>query len=406
MKILVICQHYWPEPYPLQDICEELVRRGHTVQVVTDIPNYPMGKIYPEYTNGRNREQIHNGVQIKRTFTIGRRKNILFRFLNYYSYAFSSSRYVGKMKEEFDVVFANQTSPVMMSSAAMKYAQKRNKKVVLYCMDLWPASLSAGGVSRDSLLYRFFGRVSKRIYRQADHILISSEMFRSYLETEFGISREIISYHPQYASIDDIPTVENKNKETVDLMFAGNIGSAQSIPTILHAAKLLQDQPQLRWHILGEGSELEHCKKLAAQLELEDIVQFHGRKSLEEMPQYLADADAMLATLIADECISLTLPGKIQTYMASGKPIIAAANGEIPHTIRESRCGFCAPAEDAEGLAQAVREFLRCEDKEQLGKNARAYYEAHFTRERFMDALEQALLAHAQSPSQNALGVK
>ena len=86
MKILVVCQHYWPEPYYLSDVCEELVKRGHTVHVITDVPNYPMGYTYNEYKKGKNRKQIHNGVEITRTFTIPRRNNVIFRVLNYYSY--------------------------------------------------------------------------------------------------------------------------------------------------------------------------------------------------------------------------------------------------------------------------------------------------------------------------------
>lgn len=393
MKILVVCQHYWPEPYPLQDVCEELVRRGHSVHVITDIPNYPMGIIYPEYRKGNKREEIHNGVLITRTFTIGRRKNVLFRFLNYYSFAISSTLFARRMKEEYDVVFANQTSPVMMSSAAIAYGRKHRKKVVLYCMDLWPASLVVGGIKEGSLLHRFFGCVSKNIYRRADRILITSEMFRGYLQDQFGIPKEKIGYHPQYADalFGRMETLEKKN--TVDLMFAGNVGMAQSIPTILRAAQLLRDEPRLRWHIVGDGSELENSQNLARELSLEHVI-FHGRKPLEDMPKYYAMADAMLVTLLADHVVSMTLPGKIQTYMAAGKPIIGAADGEIPHVIRASECGFCAPAEDAVGLADAVRKFLDCSDKVALGQNARQYYQDHFSRTKFMDNLERELAAH------------
>lgn len=113
------------------------------------------------------------------------------------------------------------------------------------------------------------------------------------------------------------------------------------------------------------------------------------------MPQYYAMADAMLVTLTADHFISLTLPGKVQTYMAAGKPIIGAATGEIPNVISAAQCGYCANAEDAEGLAQAVRDFIRNPEKKQLGKNARTYYERHFTREMFMDRLEKELSDYA-----------
>ncbi len=400
MKILVVCQHYWPEPYPLQDVCEELVRRGHQVELITGVPNYPLGWIYPEYRKGRNRSQVHNGVRIHRTFTIGRRNHVVFRFLNYFSFAISSVLYARRMKEEFDVVFTNQTSPVMMSGGALAYGKKHGKKVVLYCMDLWPASLAAGGIQKDSPVYRIFGWISRRIYRGADRILITSEMFRDYLRREFGIDDGKIVYHPQYTEI-DFRKSGPREKSTVDLMFAGNVGAAQSMPTILHAAKLLADREALRWHIVGDGSKLAESQKLAQELGLTNVI-FHGRKPQEQMPEYFAMADAMLVTLTADPLISLTLPGKVQSYMAAGKPIIGAANGEIPRTIADSGCGFCAPAEDAAALAAAVQEFLDCADKDALGENARRYYLAHFSRTRFMDHLEQELAAHAAQPQGSA----
>jgi glycosyltransferase involved in cell wall biosynthesis len=394
MRILVVCQHYWPEPYPLQDVCEELVHRGHEVHLITDVPNYPMGIIYPEYKKGRNREQVRNGVHIKRTFTIGRRKNVLFRFLNYFSYAASSTLYALRLKEDYDVVFTNQSSPVTMSVAAVAYAKKHKKKVVLYCMDLWPASLAAGGVREGSLIYRAFGWISKWVYKGVDRILITSEMFREYFCDELQVQNEKLVFHPQYAVPSTCEPVAHKQDDTVDLVFTGNIGAAQSITTILQAAKLLEDRQNLRWHIVGDGSELENLRREAEQMQLGNVI-FHGRRPAEEMPKFHAMADAMLVTLTADPFISRTLPGKVQAYMAAGKPIIGAANGEIPNVIQKSQCGFCAQAEDAQGLATAVAQFMDCEDRARLGDNSKAFYESNFSRDRFMNALERELLDHA-----------
>lgn len=394
MKILVVCQHYWPEPYPLHDVCEELVARGHQVDLITGVPNYPMGYIYPEYCKGKNRQQVHNGVNIQRVFTVGRRNNVLFRFLNYLSFAISSTICACRIKDEYDVVFTNQSSPVLMAGAALAYGKKHMKKVVLYSMDLWPASLAAGGIREGSLIYQIFHKISGWIYRGADRILITSEMFRDYLCCEFGIEEGVIQYHPQYAEPVFTPR-KLPVKDTVDLMFAGNVGTAQCIPTILKAAEILKDQQQLRWHVVGDGSELSACLRLAEKMGLTNVV-FHGRKPQEQMLEYYAMADAMLVTLTADPLISLTLPGKVQTYMAAGKPIIGAANGEIYRTIEKSGCGFCAPAEDAEGLAAAVKAFLEHPNKTILGENARRYYVENFSRARFMDNLERELLESVQ----------
>ena len=406
MKILVVCQHYWPEPYYLPDVCEELVRRGHQVHVVTDVPNYPMGITYDGYKHGRNREEVRNGVRITRTFTIARRHNALFRLLNYYSYSFSSTAYINTLPGDYDVVFTNETSPVMMTRAATAYSRKWGKKCVLYCMDLWPACLAAGGLQPENPVYKFFGAVSRKLYNRADRILITSKMFREYLETEHGIPDDKICYFPQYAAsqFDELPPAGEK--DTVDLVFAGNIGAAQSLDTMLKAAKTLQHRKAegkpLRWHVVGDGSELDNLKTLAAQLELDNVV-FHGRKPAEDMPKYYAMADAMLVLLTADKNISRTLPGKVQTYMAAGKPILAAADGETPQVLAQARCGYCAPAEDSLAFAAAVEDFLSDPDKAHLGRNARAFYEQNFTKQRFMDRLEEELTVYAGIDDQRRL---
>ena len=280
-----------------------------------------------------------------------------------------------------------------MSGGAVAYGRRHRKNVVLYCMDLWPASLAAGGIEEKSPIYRAFGLLSRRIYRAADRILITSESFRTYLQTQFQIENHKIRYHPQYANV--IAAVPDMPRHRgVNLVFTGNVGVAQSLPAVLKAAKLLEAEPMLYWHIVGDGSELERTKRLAQELCLSNVV-FHGRKPQSEMSAYMAMADALLLPLTNDPVISMTLPGKTQAYMASGKPIIAMANGEVSRLILESGCGFCAPAEDAEALAQAVRAFLVCPNRECLGENGLRYYQEHFSRNRFMDVLEQELKEQA-----------
>lgn len=399
MKILVVCQHYWPEPYYLHEVCEELVKRGHTVHVVTDVPNYPMGEIYDDYKHGKRREEEKDGVRITRTFTIGRRHNILFRILNYYSYSLSSTAYVNKLPGDYDVVFTNQTSPIMMTRAATAYSKRWGKKCIMYCLDLWPASLAAGGLNESNLIYKFFGKVSKKLYKRADRILISSLLFRDYLIKEHGIENNKIEYLPNYAYVnfDSIPEI--KEKETMDFVFAGNIGAAQSLNTLLDAAKELKKRElrgkKIIWHIVGDGSELDNLKTMANRLELDNVI-FHGRHPANEMPKFYAMADAMLVFLTSDKNISRTLPSKVQTYMSAGKPILAAANGEIPQIIEQAKCGYSSPAEDGYAFANTVERFINSPDKEQFGINAKSYYDQHFKKELFMDKLEQELLNECQ----------
>lgn len=393
--ILVVCQHYWPEPFPIEDYCEELARRGHTVSVITGVPNYPMGEIYNEYRNKKGRDQIHNGVTIHRTLTIPRKHNILFRMLNYYSFAISSSLYALKLKEDYDVVLTVQSSPVMMTTAALKYAKKHGKKAVIYCMDLWPASLKAGGISENSIIYKYFNRVSRKLYCQADKIMVTSKLFKKYFSENFGINDSKLIYMPQYADtfFEEMKSnkIFDKNKDSFNIVFAGNMGTAQSLPTILEAARILKSENiNVTWHMVGNGSEYESSKKKAQEYMLDNVI-FYGRKPKTDMPKYYSMADAMLVTLFKDELISYTLPAKVQSYMASGKPIIAAADGETPDIISQSECGLCAHSEDAKGLADCVKKFINENKYEEYSDNSRKFYFKHFSKERFMNQLEKIL---------------
>ncbi len=390
-KILVICQYYKPEPFRISDICEEMVRRGHEVQVVTGYPNYPEGKLYDGYGKGKHIDEVINGVKIHRCFTIPRETGSVKRMMNYYSYAASSTAYVLSNQcvssdgRPFDVVFCNQLSPVMMADAAIAYKKKYKVPVIMYCLDLWPESLIAGGITRESFIYKYYHHVSKKIYSQMNKILITSRMFSDYLENEFGIEKNKIEYLPQYAEglFEQLPAKEETG--TFDFMFAGNIGEIQSVETIIRAAEQLKEEP-VRFHIVGSGTELERLKKIGKKLE---HVIFYGRRPLEDMPELYAKADAMLVTLAAAPVLSLTLPGKVQSYMAVGKPLIGAIDGETKAVIEDARCGFCGKADDAAELAENIKKFIRTEDRAAMGYHARRYYEENFEEGLFMDKLDE-----------------
>lgn len=393
-KILVICQYYKPEPFRIADICEEMVRRGHEVQVVTGYPNYPEGVLYEGYGKGKHIDEVINGVKVHRCYTVARQTGVVKRLMNYYSYAASSVKYILSREcvtsdgTSFDVVFCNQLSPVMMAYAAIAYKKKYKIPAVMYCLDLWPESLIAGGVTRKSAVYKYYHHISKRIYRQMDKILITSRMFSDYLRNEFCIKKEKIEYLPQYAEgiFEQIsPRIEDG---TFNFMFAGNIGAVQSVETIIKAAEALKDE-HVKFHIVGGGTDLERLQKMGENMK---NVIFYGRRPIEEMPEFYAKADAMLITLAADPILSLTLPGKVQSYMAVGKPIIGAIDGETKTVIEEAQCGFCGKAEDADELAENIRRFI-CDNTDRflMGENARKFYVNNFQELMFMNKLEKYL---------------
>ena len=386
----------------MSDICEDLVRKRHEVSVLAGIPNYPEGKIYADYRHSKKRREIIEGVTIYRTYTIPRKKSVVYRLLNYFSFAISSTigvllgKYKTKDGSNFDCVFVNQLSPVMMAWAGMVYKNKYKKPLFLYCMDVWPDSLTVGGVKQDGLIFKLFKFISKQVYRASDYIFVTSPSFKNYFVKQFDILEQKITYLPQYAEDLFIPDESKVNKESVDLTFAGNIGKAQNLETILKAASLIEknaDLPKkIHFHFVGDGTELLSMKSLAHELGLENV-SFYGRRSLEEMPTFYKKSDAMLVSLIGNSIVSRTIPGKVQSYMAAGKPIIGAISGDTKTILEDAKCGFVSPEQDVEQLAQNICEFsmLSTEEQRELGKQARCYYEKHFSKEQFMTQLENYL---------------
>lgn len=383
MKILVICQYYSPEPFRVADICEALVKDGNEVDVVTSLPNYPMGKIYDGYRDGNHKNEIINGVNVHRVFTIGRKTGAIYRFINYYAYSIASTLYTARLKKEYDVIFVYQLSPVMMANAALKYKKKHGKKVVLYCLDLWPESLCIGGIRKNGLIYNYYRKLSERIYNLTDKILISSRKYEKYFDEKFDINGDKVQYLPQYAEDVFCPSGNGK-KDDFNITFAGNIGTTQSIETILYAAKKLEEK-NILFNFYGDGSGFEKMRSLSQKLQLKNTF-FYGRIPIEVVPEKYAESDALIVTLSDNEVLSMSFPGKIQSYMAAGKPIVAAINGEAARIIEESDCGFVSPAEDVDGLVSCIEKLLVA-DKEKLGKNARKYYENNFQKSDFISKL-------------------
>ena len=391
MKILVIYQHYLPEPFRIHEICEDLVKRGHQVTAIVGLPDYPTGKIPREYRFFRKRKETINGVNVRRCFEIGRRNNKIGLAINYVSYMLSASFRVLTLRHNYDVVYAYCTSPVLMAVPAIVYRTLFHRRVVLHVLDIWPACLAAMNVRMDSLFYRWMKRVSRWIYSRADRLVYSSRRFQTYLKTVHHIEVPTENYLPQFA--DDVFSAlpAQEPSEYTELVFAGNIGRVQGVETLIRAAAILKDKP-IRWHILGNGANYEDCAALVSELQLEDHVILYGRLPVTDMPKYYAMADALLVSMRQEEYVTYTLPGKVQSYMAAGKPILGSISGEAQDIIREAECGLCAPSDDPEAFAQIVLAFIADKKRPQMGNNAKQYYKTHFTKQGIMDQTERILL--------------
>ena len=398
MRVLVSCQHYWPEPFNTSDVCEALVERGHEVIVITALPNtgMPGNEIPEEWLDPARRDEVRNGVHVLRANLHPRRSGGLNRVQNYLTFWKSANAIARSLGDDYDVALGYQFSPVMQADPALVWAKKNGKKALLYCFDLWPASLLAGGFKESSLPFLWMRAVSKRIYSQADRIAVTSPLFDDYFREELGLGIPDSAYLPQYADasfLEDVaPTTEGFDSSKVNLTFAGNVGKAQSVETIVETAAMLVDDERVAFHVVGSGSSLAACEELADSLGASNLV-FHGRRPVEEMPAYYAASDAMLLTFAPSPMADYTLPRKATTYLAAGKPVVAALGGETERVLTEAGCGICCGIADAEGLARACASFadLPASDRSRMGRSARDYYLDHFTKEKFLDTLEGLL---------------
>lgn len=390
MKILIVSQYYWPENSRVTDIAESLQEKGNDVTVLTGLPNYPQGFIYYGYRHGENRIQERNNVKIIRAKLIERRHDSLHRILNYYSFPHYGSKIAKKLDDNFDVVFAIEESPIMLVKTAIAYTEKFKKPLLMYGMDLWPESLLAGGISAKSLIYKHYKKVSSIIYSQCNKILVSTNEHIGYIKRLPYCENLDIEYLPQYAdTIFEKSNFETIDNGVIDLMFAGNVGKAQSLDTIIKAAELIKDNPKYRFHIVGSGSELENAKRLSKELDTSNVM-FYGNKPLEEMPDLYKLADIMLVTLEDKPYANMTIPGKVQSYMAAGKPIIGAVSGSSSNFIKDNEIGYSVESGDYNGLAKIIQN-LNINELMVIGKHAREIYLQKYSKERFILKLMREL---------------
>lgn len=387
MKILVISQYYYPEPFQkLKDLCEGFASAGHEVVVLTGLPNYPSGDIDPEYRRGKRRQETINGVQVVRVPLVPRKKSKIGLALNYFSWPLMATLKMIFWKERFDIVFCYQTSPVLMLFPAWVAKLKNHCKLVGYCLDLWPDSLLTLLRDKNSYIYRSMHRVSGWLYRRCDALAVTSEPFLRYLKKEHHVDESNLFYIPQHGN-DDYLT-QNFKKKTVDtirLLFTGNMGKAQDLETILGAAQQVRKDIDFVIDFVGSGSALSACEAFAKKQGLENRVRFHGRKPYAELPTFYRQADACLVTLRHDNAIGLTLPGKMQDYLAVGKTIIGAIDGAGAQVIQEAQCGFCVKAGDSKALAKVIENFIDNRLQYNVcGENARRYYLNHFTKKKVL----------------------
>lgn len=399
MRILIITQYFWPENFKINDLCLGLKERNHDITVLTGKPNYPSGNFFSGYSFFTKSIDAYNGIKIYRSFLIPRRSGKGFSLaINYLSFSMFSSFWVFLVKERFDKIFVYEPSPVTVGIPAIVAKYRFKAPIYFWVQDLWPESITAAGGVKNKVAVYLTDQLTRFIYKHCHKILVQSTAFFDYIENQ-NVAKEKLIYYPnsteQFYNVETPdPAFKIKFPEGINLLFAGNLGEAQSFDTILDAASIIKQRNiNFNFVILGDGRMSGHIKKKIIEQKLENCVHLLGAYPPELMPKIFACADALLVTLKKDKIFSMTIPSKLQSYLACGKPVLASLDGIGAEILKSAQAGFACPAEDVEALVEIILDFIALDEniKNQLGKNARTYFEKHFERELLLTTLESIL---------------
>lgn len=398
MKILVITQYFKPESFRINDLSYGLMEMGHEVSVLTGLPNYPTGKIYEGYGFSSIGRQVIDGVEIIRCPVIPRFSGKRYQlFLNYMSFAFCATiAALINLKSRYDIIFVYEPSPITVGIPAriLKYLNKT--PIIFWVQDLWPDSLTATGAITNTYIIYLIKHLVTYIYRGCDRILVQSRAFIEPIK-QLNLVEPAIDYFPNSAEEFYKPVIVNEADNETSLMpkgfnvlFAGNIGVAQDFETILSAAEILKSYENINWVILGDGRLTDWLNKQIEYRGLTDVFILLGLYPPDTMPRFFSLADVLLVTLRREPIFSLTIPSKIQSYLACGKPIIAAIDGEGARIVNEANAGIAVDAENPQALASSVLKLKNMdkEDRESMGQNGRKYFEKNFERKKLLEQLD------------------
>lgn len=411
MRLLVVSQYFWPENFRINDLVAEFVRLGHQVTVLTGVPNYPDGEVFPTYRDNPKMFARYEGAEVVRVPMAARGKGGIRLVLNFATFAISAS-VVGLWKlrgRDFDAVFAYEPSPITVGVPAIAVRAVKQAPLAFWVLDLWPETLEAIGVVRSPFILRAVGRLVSFIYRRCDLILAQSKSFVPQIMKYAG-DRARIEYFPSWAEM--LFNVEHAvaapevmlQPGSFNVMFAGNIGDAQDFPAILAAAEVLKAHRNIRWLIVGDGRSAQWVADEIRRRGLEDCVYMLGRYPVERMSSFFKHADALLVSLKNEPIFSMTIPGKLQSYLAAGIPVLAMLDGEGANVVKDAAAGLTCSAGDHHGLANAVLELSQksAEERKAMGANGLALSAREFERHSLIGRLESWI----QSLSYPAASVK
>lgn len=395
MNILVVSQCFYPEDFKVNDLVEGFVKRGHKVTVLTGKPNYPSGRYFPGYKFWGVKYETLYGANVVRVPLIRRGNgSSLCLMLNYFSFIFFGCWFVLTHKLTIDKAICFAPSPILQVFPALLAKWKYKIPVSLWVQDLWPESVVAvGATTEGSIIWKILYTLTKLIYKKCDNILVQSTQFEESI-CEKGDFKNKIVYAPNWS--EDLfvnnTGVPSKYASLIPngfiVMFAGNIGTAQDFESILLAVEKTKSQNNIHWVIVGDGRYRSDAENIANRKKLTNI-HFLGRYPVSEMPHFFVHADVMLVSLKKKDIFALTIPSKIQAYMAAGKPIVSMLDGVGNEIIIQAQCGLSSASEDYMSLADNVVTLSRMDKIEllKMGENARLYYDGHFDKDVIIDKI-------------------
>ena len=396
MKILVVSQYFWPENFRINDLVREWMARGHEVTVLTGKPNYPDGKVYGEFKREPGQFTQYEGARVLRVPMLARSQGSMRLMLNYLSFVIGGCLWGPWLLRGLrtDVIFVYEPSPITVGIPAILLGRLKRAPVVLWVLDLWPETLAAVGAVRSPFILRIVGHLVSFIYNRCALVLGQSRAFIDSI-SHYCRDRSKVRYFPSWAEsvflqtdgarAPEVPTAT----DTFSILFAGNIGDAQDFPAILDAAERLRHNERVRWLIVGDGRRSEWVRNEIVRRQLSERVLLLGRFPVERMPSFYAHADALIASLKSDPTFSMTIPGKVQSYLLAGKPILGMLDGEGASVIEEAGAGLVCSAGDSHGLVNAIERMAGMSRDERLamGARGRQYAESEFNRDRLMGRL-------------------
>ena len=400
MKILIVSQYFYPEEFKINDLAETLVKRGHEVTVLTGKPNYPKGEYYDGFHFKGVVEDRYKGARLIRVPLVkrgkGGAKNLV---INYFSFVYFANKYIKRNHIYADAIICFAISPITQAFPCIKCKELYGGKIMLWVQDLWPESVTAAGGVHNKLILGLLNKMVSYIYSKSDKLMIQSKAFASSILSK-GDYKDKIVYIPNWAE-DIFSSSKAINKEKFSdlmpngfkVMFAGNIGAAQNFESLVLAANETRDNEDIKWIIVGDGRARLNAERQVNDLKLQNTVLFLGRHPVEDMPSFFVHADAMLVSLKDEYIFSLTIPSKVQCYMAASKPILTMINGVGNDIVNEAGCGLTASAGDYKKLAENVKKMYNMskEDRDRMGLNAFNYYANHFDKEKVVDELITAI---------------